>query len=374
MSYTIICLGNTGCQIAKAISSSSLLNDAKVYCIDSQTSSVDREMVHNATFIPIVSDDKVGSGRNRERGSEMYLIHEGQGEFVEMYDDAIKSKSPVIVITSSAGGTGSGSCVPLCKSLVELGIKPLPIIVCPAMEDPDAYHMNTNDLFIELADIKDSDGEPGVPTYSIFQNPKDSADYAPINNDVVTLIEIILGKRYAPTDKDSIDESDLDAILGTPGRFIAVSAKANDVNTLRKEITRKVFSSYQPAWSAEEAGKCTLMTGYSLTSMFAEADFETVFSDIRTRVLKKFDEYRNIAPLDNNGMCEANIIIAGLPRPEVKTIDDNYSSAGSLGEGIQKSKRPAFMRKKKAIARPSSAAASTPNGDHNTLKEVKWNK
>lgn len=350
MNNLIIGLGNTGVQIIKAVMKSSMLDNVKLYAIDSVTTSVDREFVDRVEVIPIQSDEKQGSGRNRERGAEMYRIHEDSDDFAQMYQDAIDAKSPVLVITSSAGGTGSGSTAPLCEALVARGVQVIPIIITPDLSEPDAYHLNTNDLFSELAEIVDADGEPGVPSYTIFQNPKDSVNYDPVNQDVVNLIEIILGVRNDYTTRDSIDDSDLDTILKTPGRFIATSAIATNPDALRKLITSKVFSSYQPAWSEDDIKSLTLMTGYSLKSMFAETDFDSVFEDIRKRIVRRYDEYRNVVNSDNQGQCEATVIIAGLPRPDIKNIDVEYNMANDLGAGIKKSTRPSFLNKKKPIS------------------------
>lgn len=346
----IIGLGNCGSMIVRMIMKAPKLDDVKLYAIDSVTTSVDAAFVDRVSVIPIQSDEKQGSGRNRERGAEMYKIHEDADEFAQMYQDAIDAKSPVLVITSSAGGTGSGSTAPLCQALVSRGVQVIPIIITPDLSEPDAYHLNTNDLFAELADIVDADGEPGVPSYTIFQNPKDTVNYDPVNQDVVNLIEIILGVRNDYTTRDSIDDSDLDTILKTPGRFIATSAIATNPDALRKLITSKVFSSYQPAWSEEEIRPLTLMTGYSLKSMFAETDFDTVFEDIRKRIVHRYDEYRNVVNSDNQGQCEATVIIAGLPRPAIKNIDVEYNMANDLGAGIKKSTRPSFLSKKKPIS------------------------
>ena len=353
-------LGNTGTMIVKAIMQSKLLNKVKLYAIDSVTTAADTDFVNRVSVIPIQSDEKQGSGRNRERGAEMFKMHEDAGDFAIMYQDAIDAKSPVLVITSSAGGTGSGSAAPLCEALVKRGVQVIPIIITPDLSEPDAYHLNTNDLFAELAAIEDLEGEPGVPSYTIFQNPKDSVNYDPINQDVVNLIEIILGVRNEYTTRDSIDDSDLDTILKTPGRFVATSAIATNPDQLRKLIRAKVFSSYQPAWSEEEIKPLTLMTGYSLKSMFAETDFDTVFEDIRKRIVHRYDEYRNVVNSDNQGQCEATVIIAGLPRPAIKNIEAEYNMANDLGAGIKKSTRPSFLNKKKTtIGKPFTVAKET---------------
>ena len=363
MGNMIIGLGNTGNQIVKEIASRPCMSDVKLYTIDSVASSADIDH-QNVTAIPIISDDKCGSGRDRERGAAMFRYHEDQGSFVDMYADAEKAKSPVFVITSSAGGTGSGSVVPLCKTLIENDIAVVPIIICPAMDDPDAYHLNTNDLFIELTQV-------GIETYNIFRNRSGDTNYDPVNREVADMIEIVLGKRYGGefTNKsDTIDEQDLDSIMSVPGRFVAISAKAPTIQKLTREITSKLFTGFQPAWTDAAAHELTFVTAYSLKSIFAADDFKTVFDEVRERTNRIFDEYKHIEQCDNDGICEATVIVAGLPRPDVKNIDDNYADVGGLAEHLNRSKRPNFMKRKRA----SITETKGENGD--VMKQFNWKK
>lgn len=367
----IIGLGNTGTNIVKAISQSTLLEDVKLYSIDSVAASVDLSSIDRINVIPIISDEKSGSGRNRDRGRAMFEFHESQGTFKGLYAVAKQAKTPVLVITSGAGGTGSGATVPLCKSLKSQGIQVIPIIIAPNKKDPAAFHLNTNDLYIDL-------GEIGIETYSIFENRRGDADYGPVNQEVVNFVEVIFGKKYDATELDSIDDSDLDVILNTPGRLIAVQAEANKIQTLQKEITMKVFSGFQPVWKSEEVGVNTLMTAFSLKSMFADEDFSDVFAGIRERIdpPKKdddsvvYDEYRNIVKDDNDGMASATLIIAGLPRSEIKIIDAEYKEATSLGDNIKRSRRPSFMNKKKASV--IDTESDMIDGKPNRMKDFIW--
>ena len=342
MSFNLIIgMGNTGCQIVKAASNSSLLTNCKYYMIDSVTSQMNMNNISKVKAIPIISDDKAGSGRSRERGAAMFDFHDKNDSFKELYADAENAKTPVIIITSSAGGTGSGSTPHLCKKLIDAGIAVIPIIICPAMKDPAAFHLNTNDLMVEL-------GSAGVETYCMFRNDYGKADYTEINNEVVTVLEIILGKRYSDTDKDSIDDSDLDVILSTPGRFIAVEVSAQTPSQLKRVITEKVLNGHQPCWTKDDSKNNTFMTAFSLTSPFASGDFEEVFSEIKSRIENSFDEYRNVCNID--GICKASIIVAGLPRAELKTVDLDFQTATGIGENINtSSNRPSFMKKKGAV-------------------------
>lgn len=356
--YVIIGLGNCGNNVISEIAMRKSLEDTVLYAIDSTTSSVTMNNVSRVTYIPIVSDEKAGSGRDRVRGGDMYEHHEEIGDFEEMYDACMNAKNPVIVITSAAGGTGSGSTPKLCKYLTSLDIHVIPIIVCPSMDDPDAYHLNNNDLFMELEDA-------GIETYAVFRNVAGDANYAPINKQIVDMVEIFLGRKYGPTNLDSIDDSDLDAILRMPGRIMAVTAKANDIQNLTRQITKQLFAGYQPAWTEDDANKFTFMTAYALKSMFAAQDFHGVFEEVRARVPHYIDEYRNIEQVDNNGECEAVVIVAGLPRPEIKSIESSYTGVGGIAAGMLKSTRPEFMgRKKSSFGKKKTA----------TTDRFKWKK
>lgn len=359
MNNLVVGLGNCGCQIVKAISNSKTLSDVKLYAVDSTTASIDMSTITSVETIPIISDEYEGSGRNRARGCAMFEYHDRNGAFEKLYKDAENAKAPVIVISSAAGGTGSGSIVPLCKRLLNKDIDVIPVIIAPDLKDPDAYHLNTSDLMIELQDI-------GVKTYSIFRNKYGDADYTSINLDVVKLIEIIFGKDYDRTTRDSIDDADLKNVLSVPGRFIALSVEAKDINVLQKEIIKKVFSGSQPAWTEEEANSHTFMKAYSLKSMFANTDFDTVFKEVNARIPNAYDEYRNIVADDNDGTATATLIISGLPRPEMKIVDTDFMEAKGIGEGMNRSKRPSFMNRKK------SEPPKDTDGDKDLISQFKW--
>lgn len=344
-------LGNTGYNNIENCIMRGTLTDTKFYAIDSQTAHVNIDTINQMTYIPIIADEKSGSGRNRERGKALYEFHEANGAFDALYEECKNSKSPVIVISSAAGGTGSGSLVPFCKAMIDRDIQVIPIIVCPNDDDPMAYQMNTEDLLIEL-------DEAGITTYSIFKNIKNDAEYTVINNDIAEQIEIIFGKKYNKTTLDSIDDSDLDVVLSTPGRFMTISAKANDISSLKKELTRKMMVGFQPAFTPEEAEKCTFVTAYSLESTFADADFKEVFGDIDNRIKNVYDNYRNIV-VTTSPDAIATVIIAGLPGPHIKQTNTEYLESNGIGYGMKKNNRPSFIQKRKASTTKGTGEAAS---------------
>lgn len=349
----IIGFGNTGTNIVKEASKSFLLKDEKFYAIDSVATDVDS---NNITIIPIISDDKDGSGRDRERGAAMYSYHEELGDFVEMYMEAKEASSPVILVTSAAGGTGSGSIVPAAKTLVEMGVQVIPIIVCPNDNDPDAYHLNTGDLFIEL-------GKLNIETYSTFENTKNLKDYDKINKEIVKFIELILGKHYKKTTLDSIDDSDLDKLISIPGRIVGTVVEGDTPEELSSKLISNVYFGYQQTWKNNGT---FMMTACSLESPLADKDFEKVFHDINEKIGHIFDRYKNIVNADTKEL-KASIIIVGLPSHEIKTIEANFELAGGIGSDIKKVERPSFMKR-----HATTEAANTSNGSGK--KKFIWSK
>lgn len=356
MKNVIIGLGNAGSQIVRLAAESKCFNGDKFFAIDSVSSNISMDDVTNLEVIPIISDEKSGSGRNRKRGLAMFRYHMSIGTFNDMLEACDESSSPIILVSSSSGGTGSGSIVGLAEHLIkERELDVIPFIVSPAMEDPDSYHMNTSDLLIELSQITDVDEKPGIRSYSIFRNPADP-DYTSINKAVVRSIETVLGYHYDETDKDSIDDSDLATIMKVPGRFISVYCEAPDTKTLKKEITRAVLSGYQPSWTAEDAKNTTFLTAFSLTSMFAAADFRDVFSDICEHLGHTIEQYKNVKETSNADKCYATAIIAGLPTIKIKEVDGEFKSAGTIADGVRKVVRPSFLGNKS-----SDGAKPTPS-------------
>ena len=64
-------------------------------------------------------------------------------------------------------------------------------------------------------------------------------------------------------------------------------------------------------WDRESVTGATLMTAFSLKSMFADTDFKEVFAEINDRIDPDtvYDNYRNIVKDDNDGVASAAVII-----------------------------------------------------------------
>ena len=131
MEKIVIGLGNTGTVIVRELAKKNISN-VKLFAIDSQVKHVSIDNVSKVKYIPIVADDNVGSGRDRDRGRAMFEYNLEEHNMDELFDMCQKTDT-IFVVSSAAGGTGSGSCPKLCEALFDRlneDVKIIPIIVC----------------------------------------------------------------------------------------------------------------------------------------------------------------------------------------------------------------------------------------------------
>lgn len=337
MNKIVIGLGNTGSVIVRELAKKNIDN-VSLFAIDSQVKHVAIDNVSRVRYIPIIADDNVGSGRDRERGKAMFEYNVEEGKIDELFS-ICKSVDTIFIVSSAAGGTGSGSCPALCEELFTRcndDVKIIPIIVCPNMKDPDAYHYNTNDLMVELKDAN-------VGPYVIFRNP-DSSDYEKVNKEIVDAIDVMLGNKYEHTDNDSIDASDLNTVLSTNGRIVALSVTGDTVDEVRKKLLKEIVSAHQPSWDASQAGYG--VAAFSMKSINAGEDSKLIETDILPKLSHCSDIYKNIVINDNNGKVDVTLIVAGLPPVELKQVETDYTETAGIGENLKKSERPKVMKRK----------------------------
>jgi len=357
MENLIIGMGSCGTQVIKLLSKNPIFDRSILYTIDSDMNTLNiHDECPNVKIVPIKVDEMDGSGRNRPRGKELFEEAVNEGLLDELYALAAEVKYPIIVITSTAGGTGSGAIPSLCEYLIhktEAFVNP--IIVTPDQLEDNHSHRNNNQLLIDLANA-------GVTRYVQFVNPPHLAHYDPINRSIMNSIEWMLGKHFRPTDLNSIDDADLDILLNGPsGRIMVLSATGKDVTSASRALEKQLISGYQPTFTKEDLDKednCSLVVGFTIESLNADEEFSEAFIPIRDRISppnggKTYidNEYRHIRVDDNNGAVTLSVIIAGLPRPQVKQVNGITGQVKGLNDGLHDSKNPDFMRSSSTIRR-----------------------
>ena len=228
----IVGVGNCGSQVASlAQTKYPELFD----CVYINTSKSDLMMVkhEDALKFKIGKENEVeGSGKNRTRMKE-YL----QGDIEELLTNEnfqkVVDKKYAFIISSAAGGTGSGAAPVLMEIMRQMfpDTNFVLVTVLPQISASLTEQGNALEFLTELYDVL---GES--ITYMIYDN-ENASDLPPtkalevINDNIVEDLRILSGVDNYPTPYESIDEADMENIISTPGRLL--------VTRLDKKLTEK---------------------------------------------------------------------------------------------------------------------------------------
>lgn len=234
----IVGVGNCGSQVAALAEKKypELLDSIYINSSDSDLSMIANE---GAKKFKIGKKEEVeGSGKNRSKMKE-YLMADIQ-EILEDEDlqQLIVDKKYCFIVTSAAGGTGSGAGPVLMEIMRQLFpdtnfilVGVLPQIGASLMEQG-----NTLEFLNELYDVLGSN-----TTYMIYDN-ESTADLPPtkalevVNENIVEDIKVLSGIDNYATPYESIDEADMESIITTPGRLLVVR--------LTKGLTEKMMEDH----------------------------------------------------------------------------------------------------------------------------------
>lgn len=248
---TLLGIGNAGGQVANlGVKKYPELFDA----IFINSSSADLAMVDqsNLTFkIGGSSDEIEGSAKNRAKMKEYLMADINNILGDTRMQKCISSKKYCFVITSAAGGTGSGSSPAMMEMLRQLfpDTNFILVAILPQMNASLMEQGNTLEFLTELYDVL---GEN--TTYMIYDN-ESTADMSPtkalevVNENIVEDIRVLTGVDNMPTPYESIDEADMESIITTPGRLLVtrithgLTEKAMEDNRIDEMIVKSIKKS-----------------------------------------------------------------------------------------------------------------------------------
>lgn len=236
----IIGIGNAGNQVA-ALAANEMGIDA--ICINS--SEKDLGMVGGKAKKILIGDSK-GAGKNRDEAKA--FIKENLKSICnsEEIDQFFKSadgvnKDFVFIVSSTGGGTGSGSA-PMFADIMR-ALRPntnfILIGIMPSISEAFSAQVNTCEYFKELYSACTD-----IP-YMVYDNEKMSDKpinvmMDTINKAIVDDLKVIRGDYQFPTKYCSIDEKDATSILTTTGRIVIAGAR--DIR--QKQLDKKTIGQF----------------------------------------------------------------------------------------------------------------------------------
>lgn len=253
---TVICgIGNAGNQLG-ALAQKKYPELFTSIFINSSDSDLSQVTVDTDLKFKIGDKDIVeGSGKNREKMKE-YLKEDLEKLLMnQKFQEAITDAKYCYIISSTAGGTGSGAAPVLYEILTKWLPKTKFILVAilPRIEASLMEQGNCLSFLNELYEVIGDDA-----TYMIYDN-ESTADLSPtqslqeVNKNIVEDLRVLTGVDNYSTPYESIDAADLESILTTKGRLLVarVTKDLSEKNIEDNSIDDMIIKAIKQSSNAE---------------------------------------------------------------------------------------------------------------------------
>lgn len=215
----VIGLGNTGNQIATLAKEKLNIPVIAINSSDKDLETVPKDIPRKL----ITNKEGTSQGAGKNRSDARKYLKDSIKSIVSDKDieEIILSCSVIFVVSSTGGGTGSGTAPVFAKILHQRypDVKIIMIGVLPVMDEGLSSHVNTLQYLDELYKkldkqtymLYDNDKLSNLPSYQLLQK---------INEEIVKDIDVLRCTYNYTTKLDSIDDRDMTRIISFPGRII----------------------------------------------------------------------------------------------------------------------------------------------------------
>lgn len=220
----VVGLGNAGGQVANLCE----IKYPKIFdCIYINSSEADLAMVKTESGLKFKignREDIEGSGKNRAKMKEYLLNDIGIILGDTNFQRCVANKKYCFVVSSTAGGTGSGAA-PVMMELLQKMFPDTNFILVAILPQINASLMEQGNALEFLNELYDVLGSS--TTYMIYDN-ETTADLPPtkalsvVNENIVEDLKVLSGVDNYATPYESIDAADMESIITTPGRLLVV--------------------------------------------------------------------------------------------------------------------------------------------------------
>lgn len=245
LNVSIIGMGNTGNQVASLAS-----EELKIPAMAINSSEKDLESVSESIPKKLISSREgksQGAGKNRKLAKEylkdsvMSLLSD------EDTQNFIGNSDVLFIVSSTGGGTGSGTALVMSKIVSQMfagTTKVITIGVLPVMSEALSAHVNTleylNELYSALDNstymLYDNDRYSNLPSYKMMEK---------VNHEIVKDIDVLRCTYNYSTPYDSIDEQDMKRLISFPGRLAVarledIKERDLDEQTIEDLLIKKI--------------------------------------------------------------------------------------------------------------------------------------
>nr|DAO72468.1 MAG TPA: hypothetical protein [Caudoviricetes sp.] len=318
LSIGVLGIGNAGNQVA------TLALSHGIPCVAINTSENDLAMVPDGVKKFLIGDSR-GAGKDRSEAKGFL-----KGDIMKILkNDELKSfildQDFVFIVSSTGGGTGSGTAPILYETLNQMFTDTNFILVgiLPTLNEALSAQTNTIEYLKELYDsitnctymIYDNEKFEKMPSYRMMEV---------VNKAIVDDMMVMRGDYNYPTKYDSIDQNDMTRLLTTPGRIAIASiygCKEKDFDdTTMEEAVVEDFKHNAHAELQRDKRRPNMGLITNLNERLNE-NFDTHIPTVRAFLGEPIHDFRHIVvnsdrSLDNNIF----VIATGLSKIEDRVV------------------------------------------------------
>ena len=318
LSIGVLGIGNAGNQVA------TLALSHGIPCVAINTSENDLAMVPDEVKKFLIGDSR-GAGKDRSEAKGFL-----KGDIMKILkNDELKSfildQDFVFIVSSTGGGTGSGTAPILYETLNQMFTDTNFILVgiLPTLNEALSAQTNTIEYLKELYDsitnctymIYDNEKFEKMPSYRMMEV---------VNKAIVDDMMVMRGDYNYPTKYDSIDQNDMTRLLTTPGRIAIASiygCKEKDFDdTTMEEAVVEDFKHNAHAELQRDKRRPNMGLITNLNERLNE-NFDTHIPTVRAFLGEPIHDFRHIVvnsdrSLDNNIF----VIATGLSKIEDRVV------------------------------------------------------
>lgn len=332
----IVGIGNTGNQIALLAHNKM---DIPVIAINSSEKDLD-SLPNNIPKRLLKDKTGLSLGAGKDRLTAKTLLKESLNSILSDQEiiSTLKNLDVLFVISSTGGGTGSGTA-PLMYEILSKTFRDVKVIlvgVLPTIDETLDSQLNTIGYLKEVYKTLEN------PTYMLYDNGKLNVPYhellQKVNNEIIEDIDVIRCKYNFTTSLDSIDDKDAMRILSTPGRLVVsrttglkdkdIEISDNIESTIINNVKKSAHVELQRDKHVDTRGLIANMS-QDLSEMF-----NTSMPKLTEATGEPLHSFKHISINEDNEPNNIFVIMSGM-----SFIKDRLDTIGARVEAIQEASK-----------------------------------
>lgn len=290
-----------------------------VFAINSSIKDLSDQIVDETIPSFIVGSEARGSGKNIEKGKELFREN-GRDLFgVDTFMRSCQDADVIVVVSATGGGTGPSVSPEICRILTKMFPKKVIMYHGITPKNSDSNIAFTNTAYC-LNEIKNLNIPYMITDLEYFKDDANDTAFVKADKHVIECIKAISGTHLNMSSSQMIDQNDLKTIISEPGymatyRVTGITSSMLEKNSMQSMIIDKIRKG--PAMMIQKDG-ISMQMGVvvncpsDLSEVSRTGNYQEIFDFIGHR--PKNGIYENYG-VTNGTDGEMIVILSGMTHP-----------------------------------------------------------